>query len=306
MSRIVSLIASATEIVCRLGLRDQLVGVSHECDYPERVVGLDVCSKPRIDVNGSSREIDDRVKTALKDALSVYEVRRDVLEKLDPTIIITQTQCDVCAVNLKDVEIAVCDWLGTRPIIVSLEPNELSDVWGDLRRVAVAAEIPERGEELVRELQAGMDEIRRQTSALNERPTIACIEWLEPLMAAGNWVPELVEIAGGHNLFGAAGKHSPWMTWEELVAADPEVILTMPCGFDIERTLQEKHLLTERPGWSGLRAVKNQRVFVADGNAYFNRPGPRLVESAQILAELLHPESIQSRFEDKGWVRLVN
>tara|TARA_R110002096_G_scaffold42144_10_gene113760 strand:- start:214 stop:1134 length:921 start_codon:yes stop_codon:yes gene_type:complete len=302
MNRIVSLIASSTEIVCRLGLRDELVGVSHECDFPGNVSELAVCSKPRIDVNGTSREIDDRVKTALKDALSVYEVRRDVLIELDPTIIITQTQCDVCAVNLKDVEAAVCDWLGTQPAIVSLEPNELSDVWTDIQRVADAAGVAGRGRDLVTELQTGLAEIRERSSKLKERPTVACIEWMDPLMAAGNWIPELVEIAGGRSLFGVAGKHSPWMTWDELVAADPDLIITTPCGFDIGRTLEEIHLLTERPGWSDLKAVRNQRAYVTDGNAYFNRPGPRLLESTRILAELFHPGEFPAEFEGHGWI----
>ncbi len=303
MNRIVSLIASSTEIVCRLGLRDELVGVSHECDFPADVAELAVCSKPRIDVNGSSREIDDRVKGALKEALSVYEVRRDVLEKLQPTMIITQTQCDVCAVHLTDVEAAVGDWLGSQPKIVSLEPNELSDVWADIQRVADAAGVATRGHELVAELKAGIEDIRRQTERL-QRPTVACIEWIEPLMAAGNWIPELVDIAGGRSLFGEAGKHSPWMTNEELVAADPDVIVTMPCGFDIPRTQKEQHLLTGLPGWENLEAVREGRTFVTDGNAYFNRPGPRLLESAQILAELLHPEEFSAQFEGTGWVRL--
>ena len=303
MNRIVSLIASSTEIVCRLGLRDALVGVSHECDFPESVRGLPVCSKPRIDVNGTSGQIDERVKDALREALSVYEVKSEVLASLDPTMIITQTQCDVCAVNLKDVEAAVYDWVGSKPAIVSLEPNELSDVWVDIQRVADAAGVSERGGNLVAELQGELDVIRQRTESL-DRPTVACIEWVEPLMAAGNWVPELVEIAGGRDLFGRAGKHSPWMTWDELIKADPDIIVTMPCGFDIARTQQELHLLTELPGWADLKAVRENRAFVTDGNAYFNRPGPRLVESAQIMVELLHPDKFPAEFKGRGWVRL--
>jgi iron complex transport system substrate-binding protein len=219
----------------------------------------------------------------------VYEVFPDVLDRLQPTHIITQTQCEVCAVSLKDVEAALASGLASNPQIVPLHPNALADVWDDIRRVAGALGIAERGEATVEELKARMCVISRRALSRPERPTVACIEWLEPLMAAGNWVPELVEMAGGVNLFGEAGKHSPWMSWEELVRADPEVIVVMPCGWDPERTRPEMHWLTDRPEWAQLRAVRSGRVHLTDGNQYFNRPGPRLVESLEILAAILHP-----------------
>ena len=303
MQRIVSLIASSTEIVCRLGLQDQLVGVSHECDYPPSVQDLTVCSRPRINIHGTSLEIDQRVKTALQGALSVYEVRRKELEALQPTLIITQTQCEVCAVNLADVEAAVCDWLGSQPRLVALEPNQLHDIWADIQRVADAADVSQEGEALVDELKASLATLSLQCDLL-DRPTVACIEWLEPLMAGGNWIPELVDIAGGQSLLAQVGKHSPWFEWEQLREADPEVIVTMPCGFSIERTLEEAHVLTQLPGWDQLKAVREDRVYVTDGNAYFNRPGPRVLESAQILAEVLHPGHFHPSFEDLGWVKL--
>ena len=303
MHRIVSLIASSTEIVCRLGLEDQLVGTSHECDYPSFVKNLTVCSKPRIDIHGTSLEIDQRVKTALKDALSVYEVRQTELESLQPTIIITQTQCDVCAVNLADVEAAVCDWFSSKPKLVSLEPNELKDIWNDIQRVADAADVSERGCRLVEELKDSLATLAAQTEVL-DTPTVACIEWMEPLMTGGNWIPELIDIAGGCCLLAEAGRHSPWTRWEQLVEADPDVIVTMPCGFSIERTMEEIHLLTNQPEWNSLKAVKAGRVYVTDGNAYFNRPGPRVVESAQILAEIFHPDHFHPSFEGTGWIRL--
>lgn len=303
--RIVSLIASATEIVAALGMEESLVGVSHECDFPPSVKRLPACSEPKIDVHGSSREIDDRVKAVFQDSLSVYRVHADVLERLKPTVIVTQTQCEVCAVSLKDVEAAVCRLVGSNPTVVPLEPNELTDLWGDIQRVGTALGIPERAETLVAELQSRLEELSRATAVLPTRPSVACIEWIDPLMAAGNWVPELVEIAGGRNLFGEAGKHSPWMTWEELLARNPEIIAIMPCGFDIERSLAEMHLLSERPEWRRLSAVRNGRVYVTDGNQYFNRPGPRVVESAEILAELLHPERFRFGHEGTGWVRFA-
>lgn len=302
--RIVSLIASATEIVCALGFEKQLVGRSHECDYPLGILDLPACSSAKIDVHGSSRQIDDCVKSMLQEATSVYAVDAELLDRLEPTLIVTQTQCEVCAVSLKDVEAAVCELVRSQPKIVSIEPNSLHDVWNDIRRVAAALDVPERGESLIDELNVRLVEVARRTMGrTSQRPTIACIEWIDPLMAAGNWVPELVELAGGKNLFGEAGKHSPWMTWDELVAADPDVIAVMPCGFDIPRTESEMSVLTDQPDWPRLRAVRENRVYLTDGNQYFNRPGPRLAESAEILAEILHPELVDFGHEGRGWVR---
>jgi len=302
--RVISLIASATEIVCALGFESQMAGRSHECDFPASVKRLPVCTSPKFEVEGLSYEIDQRVKAILQEALSVYRVDADLLERLQPTHIITQSQCEVCAVSLKDVEQAVCQFTGSQPVVVSLEPNALADVWSDIRRVASALNAPERGEELVARLRRRMGEIVAKARTVVLRPTVACVEWIDPLMAAGNWMPELVEMAGGVNLFGEVGKHSPWMSWEELVEADPDVIFISPCGFDIERTMEETNLLTGKPEWDGLKAVKSNRVFVADGNQYFNRPGPRLVESLEILAELFHPELFHFGHQDKGWIRL--
>jgi iron complex transport system substrate-binding protein len=188
--RIVSLIASATEIVAALGFEEQLVGRSHECDYPPSVERLPACSRPRIDVHGTSREIDDRVKSVVRDALSVYEVDVEQLDRLAPTLIITQTQCEVCAVSLRDVETAVCRMVESQPQIVSLEPNSLVDVWSDIRRVAEALDASQRAELLIERLQLQLAELEARTGPITRRPTIACIEWIDPLMAAGNWVPE--------------------------------------------------------------------------------------------------------------------
>jgi iron complex transport system substrate-binding protein len=304
MPRIVSLIASATEIVCALGLEDQLVGRSHECDYPPSVMRLPVCTEPKFDVHGSSYEIDQRVKAVLHEGLSVYRVHADKLRELRPDVIISQTQCEVCAVSLKDVERAVYDWLDSRPCIVSLAPNALADVWDDIERVADALGVLPRGMALVEQLQLRMASIADKARGLRERPTVACVEWIEPLMASGNWMPELVAMAGGVNLFGEAGQHAPWMTWEQLRDRDPDVVVVLPCGFDIERTRQEMPHLTSKPEWPQLRAVRAGRVFLTDGNQYFNRPGPRLAESLEILAEMLHPEAFRPRHEGTGWQRL--
>lgn len=303
--RIVSLIASATEIVCALGFEAQLVGRSHECDFPTSVKRLPICTSPKFAVAGLSYEIDQRVKAILQESLSVYRVDAGRLEQLQPTHIITQSQCEVCAVSLKDVEAAVCQFTSSQPVIVSLEPNSLADVWADIHRVAVALNAPAQGTALIANLQERMSVIIERARVLKPKPTVACIEWIEPLMAAGNWMPELVALAGGVNLFGEIGRHSPWMSWDELTCKDPEVIFISPCGFDIARTLEETHLLINNPAWNKLKAVRAGRVFIGDGNQYFNRPGPRLLESLEILAEVLHPALFDFGHEQTGWVRLA-
>ncbi|HXE76461.1 MAG TPA: cobalamin-binding protein [Candidatus Xenobia bacterium] len=302
IARIVSLIASSTEIVCALGLQEQLVGRSHECDYPPGVERLPVCTHPKFNTKGTSYEIDQRVKAVLEQALSVYQVDADALRRLQPSHIITQTQCEVCAVSLKDVQRAVEQFTDCRATIVSLQPNALADVWADIQRVADALEIPDRGRQLVQRLKDRMARVEETARKVAVRPRVACIEWIEPLMASGNWMPELVEMAGGVNLFGEAGKHSPWLSWDELRAKDPDVILILPCGFDIPRAHQELPALARQPGWPGLKAVQEQRVYLLDGNQYFNRPGPRLVESLEILVEILHPELFNFGHQGKSWI----
>ena len=303
--RVISLIASATEIVCALGFEESMVGRSHECDYPPSVEKLPVCSSSKVDVDGSSRAIDDQVRAIVADALSVYRVDAALLDDLAPTVIITQTQCEVCAVSLKDVEQAVCELVASEPKIVSLEPMDLGDVFEDIRTVAGALGRPERAERLNAGLTARLDAIRERTRQLANRPLVACIEWIDPLMHAENWMPELVEIAGGRVMLGEAGRHSGYFEFERMIEADPDVIAVMPCGFDIPRTAAEMPPLAAQPGWSELSAVRNGRVFLTDGNQYFNRPGPRVVESAEILAELLHPEVFDFGHRGSGWTEWV-
>ncbi|PSN19810.1 cobalamin-binding protein [filamentous cyanobacterium CCP5] len=301
--RIVSLIPSATEIIHSLGLGDCLVGRSHECDYPASVQSLPVCTEPKFEPEGSSPEIHDRVTTLLQSALSVYRVKTEVLEPLRPTHILTQAQCEVCAVSLGDVEAAVAQLTDSQPQVISLQPNRLMDLWTDFQTVAVALEGKAgmaRAQAAIAPLQQRLHDLANQVQRL-EQPTVACIEWPDPLMAAGNWVPELVELAGGQCLFGTAGQHSPWLDWPSLVAANPDCIVFMPCGYDLAKTAVEAKPLTRRPEWSTLKAVQNQRVFITDGNQYFNRPGPRLVDSAEILAEIFHAQPIGSGYGDRGW-----
>ena len=302
--RIASMLASATEIVSALGYRDALVARSHECDFPPGVDALPCCTEPKIDLKGSSRDIDDRVKSVVEEGLSVYRVDGDRLKALRPDVIVTQSQCEVCAVSENDLRAVVCDWLDATPTIVTLKPDALADIWTDIQNVADAIGAAARGRVLIADLRARLAAIAEAAGKLPSRPSVACIEWIDPLMAGGNWVPELVEMAGGTNLFGEAGKHSPWMTWDDLRAADPEVIVVLPCGFDIARTRQEMPALTEREDWRQLRAVRDGRVYVTDGNQYFNRPGPRIAESLEILAEILHPKQFDFGHEGRGWERL--
>ncbi|MCS6850025.1 MAG: cobalamin-binding protein [Gemmataceae bacterium] len=303
MPRIVSLIASATEIVSALGFERDLVGRSHECDYPPSVQSLPVCTAANFPVEGSSREIDARVKAALREVAAVYRVDGDLLRELRPDVIVTQSQCEVCAVSLRDVERIISEWPDQRPRIVTLRPNCLEDVWDDIRRVASALDVVERGEELVAELKRRLAALRARSRLAGQRPTVACLEWLDPLMAAGNWVPELVRLAGGEPVVGQAGKHSPYLDWNDLQAADPEFLVLMPCGWGIDKTRTEADLLADQPGWSALRAVRCGQVYLTDGNQYFNRPGPRLVESAEILAEIVHPSLFRFGHEGTGWER---
>lgn len=299
--RIISLLPSATEIVDALGCGGELVGRSHECDFPPVVVDLPVCTAPKLDPHGTSAEIHRRVEELLRDALAVYRVDADLLRSLQPTHIVTQVQCDVCAVSLDDVEAALASWQGARPVLVPLKPGTLADVFADVQRVADALDVTDRGHAVVEGMAECMDRVATRAAECSARPRVACIEWLAPMMAAGNWIPEMLEMLGAVNLCGERGQYSPWMTRKQLAESDPDVIIIFPCGFDIERTKAEMPALTDDPRWGELRAVQEGRVFVCDGNQYFNRPGPRLVESLEIFAEIVHPDVFDFGHRGHGW-----
>jgi len=304
--RIISLLPSATEIVAALGFGDHLVGRSHECDFPPGVENLPICSSTKIPVHGSSYEIDERVKEVVAEGLSVYRVDVDRLRELRPDFILTQTQCAVCAVTPRDLEQALSTWIGAQPAIISLEPNNLDDVWNDFRRVGDALGVSPRAEQLIASLTQRLAAIREKARTAPSRPTVAAIEWLGPLMAGGNWMPELIEIAGGRGLFAQPGEHSSLLEWTSLIEADPEVILLLPCGFKIPQTIRDLNLLTENPAWANLRAVKQGRVYLIDGHHFFNRPGPRLVESAEIVAEILLPGRFRFGHRGTGWIPIAD
>ncbi|MBW4637456.1 MAG: cobalamin-binding protein [Gloeocapsa sp. UFS-A4-WI-NPMV-4B04] len=303
--RIVSLIPSGTEILAALGLTDAIVGRSHECDYPPEIKDRPVCTQARLNSEAASAQINNEVKDLLQSALSIYQIKTDVLEKLQPTHIVTQDQCDVCAVSLEDVEKAVATLTHSQPQIISLQPNVLADVWADID--SVAGKVGVDSLRLVEDLEARVKICEQKTHGLSamERPSVACIEWIDPIMAAANWIPELVTLAGGQALFSVTGQPAPQLTWETLVATNPDVIIFMPCGFDLNRTRSEAALLTQRPEWNKLHAVQAGRVYITDGNSYFNRPGPRLVDSQEILAEILHPEIFEYGYKGTGWEPLA-
>ena len=288
MPRVVSLISSATVMVYALGALDQLVGRSHECDFPASVRALPACTKPLIDVDADSRTIDEQVRNSARNAISIYEVFDEVLERLQPTHILTQVQCDVCAVSLRDVEQSVASRLASAPRLVALNPCSLEDIWSDFRQVGTAVGVD--AEPVIAKLRGRMEALRGESTL-----TVACIEWIEPLMAAGNWTPELIAMGGGADVFGKPGVHSPWISWEQLLAKDPDVIIVAPCGFDLTRTRGELHWLTERPEYSQLKAARTGRIYLADGNQFFNRPGPRVVETLQIISEILHERGAELR-----------
>ena len=289
--RIVSLLPSATEIVCALGLRDALVGVSHECDFPADVVGLPVLTRAKLDASRPSADIDRDVRTLLADGLGIYTIDVEKLRTLAPDLIVTQDQCDVCAVSYGEVQAAVRALAHPGTEIVSLRPSRLDDVWRDVETVAEAAGVGAHGRDAANALRARVARLAEHTAQLPPQ-RLACVEWLAPLMAAGNWVPELAAAAGAICQLAEAGAHSSWLDWQALVDDRPDVLCAMPCGFTLARTVAEMTELLREPRWHELPAVRNGRVFAVDGSSYFNRPGPRLAESAEILAGILHPAEL--------------
>ena len=300
--RIASLVPSATEIVAVLGLADSIVARSHECDWPPEVTRAPACTRARIDASKPSGAIHEEVGKLLAAALSLYDLDTDILRAARPTHIVTQDQCDVCAVGLSEVEAAAAAFLEAPVEIVSLAPMRLGDIWDDIARVGEALGVDAT---LVREsLLARVAAIAEQAKTLPLKRVLT-VEWTDPPMSAGNWVPELVELAGGIDTLGAEGRNAPVVSVEAVTAADPDAIVLMPCGYDLPRTADDGRALVADPAWSGLRAARAGAVYATDGNAFFNRPGPRLVESLEILAEILHPAHFDFGHQGTGWQRLT-
>jgi iron complex transport system substrate-binding protein len=309
--RIVSLLPSATEIVCALGLEASLVGVTHECDYPDAARRLPVVTRSLIDHSAaSSREIDEHVATHLRNGLSLYALDHAALADLRPDIILTQALCEVCAVPYDAVVRAARDvstaFEGLAPQVISLEPHTLDDILATVAAVGAATGVPERANALLATLRARVERVRERARELAARPRTACLEWIDPPFGPGHWLPELVQIAGGKPGLGRAGEESRRIAWDEVIAFAPEVLVVTPCGFDLPRTLHEaREALPRRDGWEALPAARRGQVYAVDGNAYFSRPGPRIVESLELLAELIHPQHFAGWGPAGSWQALA-
>jgi iron complex transport system substrate-binding protein len=303
VKKIVTLIPSATEIVAFLGKKDLIVGRSHECDYPQDLNKVIKLTSPKINVDGTSGEIHKQINTILENSLSVYKVDIKELKKLEPDVVITQAHCEVCAVSLSEVKEIVTKHLNKKTKIISLEPNTLGEVFDDIKKVAIGLNLDQKMiENLIKPLEQRVKDIQIKSSK-QKKKTVACIEWIDPLMAAGNWIPEMVKISGGVDVFGKSGKDSHWINFDEIENYDPEIIIFLPCGYNIEKTKDEvKNLLAKESKWNNLKAFKNKNFFVVDGNQFFNRPGPRLVESVEIYAEIIHPSLFKFNHQQIVWI----
>jgi iron complex transport system substrate-binding protein len=306
--RIVSLISSGTEILFALGLGEQVVAVSHECDFPAAARHLPRATRSWIDSSRPSGEIDEQVKQRLAAGQPLYDVDEALICRLAPDLIVTQAQCEVCAVRLE----SVVELVQTRPElrathVLALNPQSLGEVLDDVGRIAHAAEVALAGEQLIAAVQHRIESIASRTADLpdKERPRVACIEWTLPLMAAGNWTPALVELAGGRSGLAQSGQHSGYITGEDLRQFDPEVLFVAPCGFDLARSHEEARRLIELPGFDELAAVRSGRAYVIDGNAYLNRSGPRLVDSLEIVAHLVQPRLFRPPDLADAWRALL-
>jgi iron complex transport system substrate-binding protein len=287
--RIVSLLPSATEIVAALGLGDQLVGVTHECDYPAFVLNLPKVTRTLIPLDAASSHIDSLVRDRLKTKSALYSLDMPTLERLQPELIVTQALCDVCAVAEDEVREAACTLPG-KPRVINLEPTSWAGVLESIRDVGSAAGCPARADSVIAGLKARVAAVAQQSARASARPRVVLLEWIDPPFCCGHWSPELVELAGGTECLGRAGQPSRTLKWDEVLAAQPEVLFIACCGFSMERTRQDLALLPAYPGWSSLPCARSGRVYYVDGSAYFSRPGPRLVDSLEILAHALHPE----------------
>ncbi|WP_336000676.1 cobalamin-binding protein [Halorientalis halophila] len=284
--RIVSLLPSATEIVYALGLEP--VGVSHECDYPPEAAQVPAVNRSRVDPEASSREINEQVATADEDG-GVYEIDDETLERLDPDLIVSQGICDVCAVDEVLVRDAV-ERLDLDAVVLTTDPHSLDDVFADIRRIGDAVGEAERAAELVADLRERVTAVERRVAAAEERPRVAVLDWLDPVMVAGHWIPEMVAAAGGEYGMADPGARSEPREFAEVSEYDPEVLVAAPCGFGLDQTERNRADLTDREGWADLTAVQAGRVFAMDGHHYVNRPGPRLVDTLEHLAALCHPD----------------
>ena len=298
--RIVSLLASGTEIVCELGAGDELIGRSHECDNPGWVRRLPPCTRPAFDVEMTSREIDLEVRRRLKESLPLYHIDTETIARLEPDLLIAQEHCEVCAVTPGDIAKSGCDGLAKQ--ILALGAGTLGGIYDDIRQIGRAIDRERAAGNLVAKMEGGLNEIYKNIRHRSPS-SLVILEWTDPIFPASNWAPELVEMANGKLLLGRKGEHSAAISWQDVREADPDFLIVAPCGFNLQRTLVEIPVLEVLPGWFELRAVKSGRVFFADGNKFFNRSGTTIVETAEIIAEILHGFFSRSSYEGSAWRR---
>jgi iron complex transport system substrate-binding protein len=284
------LLPGATEIACALGLADEIVGVSHECDFPAAARSKPVMVRSRIDptIIGSS-EIDREVGDLLRSQQSLYALDEKLFKDSEPDVILTQGLCDVCALDYNEV-VQAARSLRQDPNIVSLDPHCLADILNDVLRIGEATDRSRQAESLVQQLKHRIEAVRDRTARAASQPRVACLEWFDPLYIAGHWVPEMIQIAGGNDILATAGNPSFKIEWDALIVSLPEILILMPCGFDLDRAVRESSLLKNRAGWEMLPAVRDGRVFAVSGADYFSRPGPRLIDGLEILSQVIHPE----------------
>jgi iron complex transport system substrate-binding protein len=298
--RIVSLLASGTEIVCGLGAGKNLVGRSHECDNPAWVRRLPVCSHPAFDVQITSREIDTEVRRRIKHNEPLYYVDAELITRLDPDVLITQEHCEVCAVTPRDVARTGCEGLAKQ--VLALSAGSVQGIYAGILAVGKAISRLSAARKLVANLERRIDALC-QAVRLKKAPSVIILEWTDPIFPTGNWGPQLVEVANGKLLLGDKGEHSHAISWERVRQANPDYLIIAPCGYNLSRSVREIPILEALPGWFQLSAVKNDRVFFADGNKFFNRSGPTIAETAEIIAEILHGFRFGKTWEARAWQR---
>lgn len=288
--RIASLLPSATEIVCALGLEENLIGITHECDYPETVAGLPALTASRISHETmSSAEIDHAVRSQLDGHGSIYDLNEKLLAELKPDLILTQELCEVCAVSYKTVQKAAKMYVADAKV-VSLEPNTIEDIFENIKTVGELCGVSAKAEEVIAGLQKRLDDIRQQIRNIEKRPKVFMLEWLEPPFAPGHWTPQQVEIAGGRCLLGEAGKKSVTASYEEIVATQPDILVLVPCGYYTQDILRQLPKTIFPESFRSIPAIENGEVWALDATSYFSRPAPRVVDGAEILAKIVHPE----------------
>jgi iron complex transport system substrate-binding protein len=299
--RIVSLLPSGTEIICALGLEAHLVGISHACDYPDAIADRPRLSAPAIDVQAGSAAIDRAVRDLAREGLSAYRIEMEQLQALDPDVVVTQGRGEGCAASCAEMAQAIQAACGPNVEVVSLSPHLLQDIWADIRLLGRATGRLQEADAVLATCFERVNDIIAETIMIPKPPRVAAIEWLEPLKLAGNWTPELIQLAGGRDGLCKPGSHVSTATWETLRAYDPEVLTITPCGDPLEKTLAEVDALIGLPGWDTLTAVREGRVYAVDGHAYFHRPGPRIVDSLELLTGFIHPEIFGEFLEGRTW-----